>query len=131
MQALVLASLASLICIFVDKEAVIKGNCIRYILTRDEYVLNSEAMTLAFFALLMIAITTHTHVAMKPLPNLSYFGIKTIHNMEVPGERQMGKPKRRSKDSIVEDMRVAVARREDAQDTKYWNKMIKAGSSDL
>ena len=46
-------------------------------------------------------------------------------NMDVPGKRKRGRPRRRLKDNIEEDMRAVGVRREDALERELWGHSIK------
>ncbi|KAK3531193.1 hypothetical protein QTP70_015134 [Hemibagrus guttatus] len=52
-----------------------------------------------------------------------YIGRRML-DMELPGRRQRGRPKRRYMDGINEDMKLVGARVEDAEDGDRWREMI-------
>ncbi|KAK3524371.1 hypothetical protein QTP70_028025, partial [Hemibagrus guttatus] len=53
-----------------------------------------------------------------------YIGRRML-DMELPGRRQRGRPKRRYMDGINEDMKLVGARVEDAEDRDRWREMIR------
>ncbi|KAK3573123.1 hypothetical protein QTP86_014136 [Hemibagrus guttatus] len=55
-----------------------------------------------------------------------YIGRRML-DMELPGRRQRGRPKRRYMDGINEDMKLVGARVEDAEDRDRWREMIRCG----
>ncbi|KAK3556427.1 hypothetical protein QTP70_008339 [Hemibagrus guttatus] len=55
-----------------------------------------------------------------------YIG-RGILDMELPGRRQRGRPKRRYMDGINEDMKLVGASVEDAEDRDRWREMIRCG----
>ncbi|KAK3574755.1 hypothetical protein QTP86_017515 [Hemibagrus guttatus] len=55
-----------------------------------------------------------------------YIGRRML-DMELPGRRQRGRPKRRYMDVINEDMKLVGARVEDAEDRDRWREMIRCG----
>lgn len=55
-----------------------------------------------------------------------YIGRRMLE-MELPGRRKRGRPKRRYMDSISEDLKAAGARKEDARDRERWKKLIRCG----
>ncbi|KAK3552622.1 hypothetical protein QTP86_017898 [Hemibagrus guttatus] len=55
-----------------------------------------------------------------------YIGRRML-DMELPGRRQRGRPKRRYMDGINEDMKLVGASVEDAEDRDRWRKMIRCG----
>lgn len=55
-----------------------------------------------------------------------YIGRRMLE-MEPPGRRKRGRPKRRFMDAVEEDMRVAGVRREDAVDRSMWRRRIRCG----
>ncbi|KAK3512666.1 hypothetical protein QTP70_020883 [Hemibagrus guttatus] len=55
-----------------------------------------------------------------------YIG-RRMMDMELPGRRQRGRPKRRYMDGINEDMKLVGARVEDAEDRDRWREMIRCG----
>ena len=55
-----------------------------------------------------------------------YIG-RRMMEMELPGRRKRGRPKRRFMDVVEEDMRVARVRREDVFDRKFWKQRIRCG----
>ncbi|KAK3547576.1 hypothetical protein QTP86_025465, partial [Hemibagrus guttatus] len=55
-----------------------------------------------------------------------YFGRRML-DMELPGRRQRGRPKRRYMDGINEDMKLVGASVEDAEDRDRWREMIRCG----
>ncbi|KAK3518525.1 hypothetical protein QTP70_001508 [Hemibagrus guttatus] len=56
-----------------------------------------------------------------------YIG-KRMLDMELPGRRQRGRPKRRYMDGINEDMKLVGASSEDAEDRDRWREMICCGN---
>ena len=50
-------------------------------------------------------------------------------NMDVPGKRKSGRPRRKLKDNIEEDTRVVGVRREDAQERELWGHSIKLAAA--
>ncbi|KAK3526075.1 hypothetical protein QTP70_014653, partial [Hemibagrus guttatus] len=56
-----------------------------------------------------------------------YIGRRML-DMELPGRRQRGRPKRRYMDGINEDMKLVGARVEDAEDRDRWREMIRCGN---
>ena len=55
-----------------------------------------------------------------------YVGRKMME-MELPGKRRRGKPKRRFLDVVKEDMEEAGAKETDVEDRKMWRMMIRCG----
>ncbi|KAK3545792.1 hypothetical protein QTP70_013128, partial [Hemibagrus guttatus] len=55
-----------------------------------------------------------------------YIGRRML-DMELPGRRQRGRPKRRYMDGINEDMKLVGASVEDAEDRYGWREMIRCG----
>ncbi|KAK3548241.1 hypothetical protein QTP70_005820 [Hemibagrus guttatus] len=55
-----------------------------------------------------------------------YIGRRML-DMELPGRRQRGRPKRRYMDGINEDMKLVGASVEDAEDRDGWREMIRCG----
>ncbi|MGL5758829.1 hypothetical protein, partial [Plesiomonas sp.] len=55
-----------------------------------------------------------------------YIGRRML-DMELPGRRQRGRPKRRYMDVINEDMKLVGASVEDAEDRDRWREMIRCG----
>ncbi|KAK3508706.1 hypothetical protein QTP70_004246 [Hemibagrus guttatus] len=55
-----------------------------------------------------------------------YIGRRML-DMELPGRRQRGRPKRRYMDGINEDMKLVGASVEDAEDRGRWREMIRCG----
>ncbi|KAK3563223.1 hypothetical protein QTP86_018276 [Hemibagrus guttatus] len=55
-----------------------------------------------------------------------YIGRRML-DMELPGRRQTGRPKRRYMDGINEDMKLVGASVEDAEDRDRWREMIRCG----
>ncbi|KAK3532235.1 hypothetical protein QTP86_009505 [Hemibagrus guttatus] len=55
-----------------------------------------------------------------------YIGRRML-DMELPGRRQRGRPKRRYMDGINEDMKLVGASVEDAEDRDRWREMIHCG----
>ncbi|KAK3513844.1 hypothetical protein QTP70_028833 [Hemibagrus guttatus] len=55
-----------------------------------------------------------------------YIGRRML-DMELPGRRQRGRPKRRYMDGINEDMKLVGASVEDAEDRDRWREMIRFG----
>ncbi|KAK3556562.1 hypothetical protein QTP70_009536 [Hemibagrus guttatus] len=55
-----------------------------------------------------------------------YIGRRML-DMELPGRRQRGRPKRRYMDEINEDMKLVGASVEDAEDRDRWREMIRCG----
>ncbi|KAK3569735.1 hypothetical protein QTP86_004057 [Hemibagrus guttatus] len=55
-----------------------------------------------------------------------YIGRRML-DMELPGRRQRGRPKRRYMDGINEDMKLVGASVEDAEDKDRWREMIRCG----
>ncbi|KAK3537600.1 hypothetical protein QTP70_016993, partial [Hemibagrus guttatus] len=58
-----------------------------------------------------------------------YIGRRML-DMELPGRRQRGRPKRRYMDGINEDMKLVGASVEDAEDRDRWREMIRCGASE-
>ncbi|KAK3570034.1 hypothetical protein QTP86_009176 [Hemibagrus guttatus] len=56
-----------------------------------------------------------------------YIGRRML-DMELPGRRQRGRPKRRYMDEINEDMKLVGASVEDAEDRDKWREMIRSGN---
>ncbi|KAK3560019.1 hypothetical protein QTP86_033818 [Hemibagrus guttatus] len=56
-----------------------------------------------------------------------YIGRRML-DMELPGRRQRGRPKRRYMDGINEDMKLVGASVEDAEDRDRWREMIRCGN---
>jgi hypothetical protein len=48
-------------------------------------------------------------------------------NLELPGKRARGRPKRRFMDVVKEDMKVVGVRGEEAEDKARWRQMIRCG----
>ena len=55
-----------------------------------------------------------------------YVGRKMME-MELPGKRRSGRPKRRFLDVVKEDMREVGAKETDVEDRKMWRMMIRYG----
>ena len=49
--------------------------------------------------------------------------------MELPGKRKRGRPKRRFLDVVKEDMKEVDAKEIDIEDRKMWRMMIRCGQS--
>ena len=47
--------------------------------------------------------------------------------MELPGKRKRGRPKRRFLDIVKEDMEEVDAKETDVEDKKVWRKIIRCG----
>ena len=52
---------------------------------------------------------------------------RRVMEMDVPGTRRRGRPKRRYMDSIKEDLREVGARVEDVTDRRRWRELIRCG----
>ena len=50
---------------------------------------------------------------------------RRVMNMEVPGRRKRGRPRKRWKDTLNEDMRDKNLQREDTQDRSRWRRLIR------
>ena len=57
-----------------------------------------------------------------------YIGRRMLE-MELPGKRKRGRPKRRFMDVVREDMQVARMSEEDTEARKRWKRMIRCGDS--
>ena len=57
---------------------------------------------------------------------VGYIGRKMLE-MELPGKRRKGRPKRRYMDAVREDMRAVGVTEEDAEDRGRWKQMIRCG----
>ena len=57
---------------------------------------------------------------------VGYIGRRMLE-MELPGKRRKGRPKRRYMDAVREDMRVVGVTEEDAEDRTRWKRMIRCG----
>ena len=55
-----------------------------------------------------------------------YIG-KRVMNMDVPGRRKQGRPKRRYMDVIEDDLRLLGMRKEEAADRHVWRRRIRCG----
>ena len=55
-----------------------------------------------------------------------YVGRKEME-MELPGKRRKGRPKRRFVDVVKEDMEEVGAKETDVEDRKVWKMMIRCG----
>ena len=53
---------------------------------------------------------------------------KRVLNMELPGRRKQGRPKRRWRDCVREDMKKCGLTEADAQDCSKWKKSIRCGN---
>ena len=65
----------------------------------------------------------HEHVMRR---DQAYVGRKMME-MELPGKRRRGRPKRRFLDVVKEDMREVGAKETDVEDRKIWRMMIRCG----
>ena len=54
---------------------------------------------------------------------------RRVMEMEIPGKRKRGRPKRRFLDVVKEDMREVGAKEKDIEDRTLWRKMIRCGDS--
>ena len=52
---------------------------------------------------------------------------RRMMEMELPGKRRRGRPKRRFLDVVKEDMREVGAKETDVEDRKVWRMMIRCG----
>ena len=57
---------------------------------------------------------------------MDYVGQRVL-KMVIPGKRKRGRPKRRYMDALVEDMKVAGVKENDAQDRIKWRQKIRCG----
>ena len=57
---------------------------------------------------------------------VGYVGRRMLE-MELPGKRRKGRPKRRYMDAVKEDMRAVGVTEEDAEDRGRWKQMIRCG----
>ena len=53
---------------------------------------------------------------------------RTVMEMELPGKRKRGKPKRRFLDVVKEDMKELSARKKDIEKRRLWRNMIRCGN---
>ena len=58
--------------------------------------------------------------------DVEYIG-RRLMKMEVPGRRKRGRPKRRFRDVVKEDMQVVGVSEQDAEDRNRWKGMICCG----
>ena len=56
-----------------------------------------------------------------------YIGRRMLE-MELPGKRQRGRPKRRYMDAVMEDMQVVGVRLEDTENRVKWKTLIRCGN---
>ena len=52
---------------------------------------------------------------------------RKMMEMELPGKRKRGRPKRRFLDVVKEDLREVGAKETDVEDRKMWRMMIRCG----
>ena len=52
---------------------------------------------------------------------------RKMMEMELPGKRRRGRPKRRFLDAVKEDMREVGVKETDVEDRKMWRMMIRCG----
>ena len=62
----------------------------------------------------------------SPLGDQEYVGRKMME-MELPGKRRRGRPKRRFLDAVKEDMQEVGVKETDVEDRKMWRMMIRCG----
>ncbi|KAJ8353688.1 hypothetical protein SKAU_G00212550 [Synaphobranchus kaupii] len=57
---------------------------------------------------------------------VGYIGRRML-DMELPGKKRRGRPKRRFMDTVKEDMQAVGVTEDEAQDKNRWKQMIRCG----
>ena len=90
---------------------------------RNEYIRGTVKVERLRMKLRESRLRWYGHVIRR---NQEYVGRK-IMEMEVPGKRKRGRPKRKFLDVVKEDMGEVGAKETDVEDRTVWRKMIRCG----